>query len=90
MRNSLDWVCVANLKSYVTQVSLTRLQLSPSRHVLSQEAVYHSLLETSRRQLHPQIAQVLAEQFPEPAAYQSELLAYHYTQAELCEPALVY
>ena len=49
------------------------------KHVLTQEAAYHSLLTSTRQRYHRQIAQVLAERFPVTAETQPELLAQHYT-----------
>ena len=60
------------------------------KHVLTQEAAYHSLLPSTRQQLHQQIAHVLAERFPETAVRKPELLAHHYTEAGLSETALAY
>jgi predicted ATPase len=60
------------------------------KHALIQEAAYQSLLKSRRQQLHQQIAQVLAEDFPEIKETQPELLAYHYTEAGLNEQAIPY
>jgi class 3 adenylate cyclase/predicted ATPase len=60
------------------------------KHVLIQEAAYQSLLRSTRRQYHRQIAQVLEERFPETCEEQPELLAHHYTEARLQAPAVVY
>jgi predicted ATPase len=60
------------------------------KHVLLQETAYQSLLKSRRVQLHQQIAQVLETQFPEIAETQPELLAHHYTEAGMKEPAMVY
>ena len=53
------------------------------KHALIQEVAYQSLLKSTRQQHHQRIAQVLAEQFPDLAETQPELLAYHYTEAGL-------
>ena len=53
------------------------------KHALIQDAAYQSLLRSTRQQYHQRIAQVLAEQFPETAETQPELLAHHYTEAGL-------
>jgi predicted ATPase len=53
------------------------------KHALIQDAAYQSLLKSTRQQYHQRIAQVLEERFPETAATQPELLAYHYTEAGL-------
>ena len=60
------------------------------KHALIQDAAYQSLLKTARQQIHQQTAQVLETQFPETAATQPELLAYHYTEAGLGEQAVPY
>jgi class 3 adenylate cyclase/predicted ATPase/DNA-binding winged helix-turn-helix (wHTH) protein len=60
------------------------------KHALIQEAAYQSLLKRTRQQYHWQIAQALVERFPDTARQQSELLAYHYTQAQLHEQAIGY
>jgi class 3 adenylate cyclase/predicted ATPase len=59
------------------------------KHALIQEAAYQSLLKSTRQQYHQQIAQVLAVHFPEIAESQPELLAHHYTEASLVEPAVL-
>jgi predicted ATPase len=60
------------------------------KHTLLQEAAYQSLLKSTRQQYHQRIAQVLEAQFPETAATQPELLAYHYTEAGCHEQAVGY
>src|SRR3989454_570594 len=60
------------------------------KHVLIQETAYHALLESTRRQHHLQIAQVLAERFATTAAQQPAWLAHHYTEAGSAEHAIPY
>jgi predicted ATPase/class 3 adenylate cyclase len=60
------------------------------KHALIQDAAYQSLLRSTRQQYHQRIAEVLAEQFPETAGTQPELLAHHYTAAGLSEHAIGY
>src|SRR5215831_2794409 len=60
------------------------------KHALIQEAAYQSLLKSTRQRYHQRIAQVLAEQFPETAATQPELLAHHHTEASLLEEAITH
>jgi len=60
------------------------------KHVLIQETAYQALLESSRRQYHLQIAQILAERFASTAAQQPAWLAHHYTEAGCPEPAVPY
>ena len=55
------------------------------KHALIQDAAYQSLLRSTRQQYHQRLAQVLAEQFPETAETQPELLAHHYTEAGLSD-----
>jgi predicted ATPase len=60
------------------------------KHALVQEAAYESLLKSKRRRIHGHIAQVLEENFPERAEGEPDLLAHHYTEAGLAEPAIAY
>jgi predicted ATPase len=48
------------------------------KHALVCDAAYESLLLAWRRDLHQRIAQTLEERFPETAASEPELLAYHF------------
>jgi predicted ATPase len=58
------------------------------KHALIQEAAYASMPPDLRRQSHQRVAQVLEEQFPGTVETQPELLAHHYTEAGLTEPAI--
>ncbi len=60
------------------------------KHALIQEAAYQSLLRSARRQYHHQIAQVLEAQFPEIRETRPELLAYHFTEADLHRASVDY
>src|SRR5215831_18977795 len=60
------------------------------KHALIQDTAYASLLKSTRQQYHQRIAQVLEAQFPETIEAQPELLAQHYTEAGLTEPAVHY
>jgi predicted ATPase/class 3 adenylate cyclase len=60
------------------------------KHALVQETAYQSLLKSTRQQYHQRIAHVLAQQFPETAGTQPELLARHFTEAGLHEQAVHY
>jgi len=60
------------------------------KHALIQDAAYQSLLKSTRQQYHQRTAQVLAEQLPETAETQPELVAHHYTEAGLTEQAIPY
>ncbi|HSS64411.1 MAG TPA: AAA family ATPase, partial [Gammaproteobacteria bacterium] len=58
------------------------------KHALVQDAAYESLLKAKRRDLHARIARILENEHAEKAETEPELLAYHYTEAGLAEPAL--
>jgi tetratricopeptide (TPR) repeat protein len=60
------------------------------KHALIQDTAYQSLLISTRQRYHQQIAQVLAEQFPELSETKPELFAHHYTQAGLNAQAIPY
>jgi class 3 adenylate cyclase/tetratricopeptide (TPR) repeat protein len=60
------------------------------RHALIQDAAYQSLLLSRRRQYHGEIARTLQQSFPEIAENQPDLVAQHYTAAELPEQAIPY
>jgi predicted ATPase len=60
------------------------------KHALIQDTAYQSLLKSTRQQYHTQIAQVLEERFPDTKANQPEVLAHHYTEANLFERAIPY
>jgi class 3 adenylate cyclase/predicted ATPase len=56
------------------------------KHALVQEAAYSSLLLSRRQALHAQIADRIAERFPDLADVQPEILAHHNSEAH--RPAL--
>jgi predicted ATPase len=58
------------------------------KHALVQDAAYSTLLRGQRQELHSRIATTIERQFPEITATQPGLLAQHYAQAGLTEPAL--
>ncbi|MGD0188812.1 MAG: adenylate/guanylate cyclase domain-containing protein [Roseiarcus sp.] len=60
------------------------------KHALVQDTAYASLLRSRRHRIHADIARALEKQFPETVEKQPELLAYHYTEAGLVEPAITY
>jgi class 3 adenylate cyclase/predicted ATPase len=55
------------------------------KHALVQDVAYSTLLREQRRSLHARIAEILESQFPDIAEIQPELLARHYTKADLIE-----
>jgi class 3 adenylate cyclase/tetratricopeptide (TPR) repeat protein len=60
------------------------------KHVLVRDAAYESLLRSRRQQLHGQIARALEQGFAEIVASQPEIVAHHFTEAGLAEPAIDY
>jgi predicted ATPase/class 3 adenylate cyclase len=60
------------------------------KHALVRDAAYENLLKSRRQQLHGQIARTLKERFADIVASQPEILAHHFTEAGLVEPAIDY
>ena len=60
------------------------------KHALIQETAYGSLLHSTRRRLHAHIARTLAQRFRAQVQGRPDLLAHHYTEARLHEPAFRY
>jgi hypothetical protein len=58
------------------------------KHALVQDAAYSTLLRGRRQELHSRIGKALEDQFPETVATQPEILAHHFTQAVLVDPAI--
>jgi predicted ATPase len=58
------------------------------KHALVQDAAYATLVRTKRQRLHARIAAALEQHFPETVQAQPELVAHHYTEAGLTEPAI--
>lgn len=60
------------------------------KHALIQDAAYQSLLKRIRQQYHRHIAGVLEARFPALTDSQPELLAYHYSGADMAGEAVAY
>jgi predicted ATPase len=60
------------------------------KHVLVQDTAYGCLLKSKRRELHGRIAKALEDDFAGSVETEPELLAHHYTEATITEPALDY
>ena len=60
------------------------------KHALVRDAAYESLLKSRRHQLHGQIARTMEKNFPDIVASQPEIVAHHFTEAGLVEPATEY
>ena len=60
------------------------------KHALIRDAAFQSILNARKRELHQRIAEVLESRFPEVAKTEPELLAHHYTEANMVDRALAY
>jgi predicted ATPase len=60
------------------------------KHALIQAAAYQSLLKSTRQQYHQRIAQMVEARFPDLCETQPELLAHHYTEADVLAQAMPY
>lgn len=58
------------------------------KHALVQEMAYNSLLKKKRRRLHAEIAAYLEDRSPHLALVEPELLAHHYSEADLPRRAI--
>jgi class 3 adenylate cyclase len=58
------------------------------KHALVQEAAYENMLKSRRQVLHLRIAETLRDRFQTTAEAQPEVVAHHFTQAGLSEPAI--
>jgi predicted ATPase len=79
-----------DLGSALTQLTAAELIFSQGvppdslyvfKHALVQDAAYESLLRSQRQALHGRIADVMAEQFPDVAETEPELVAHHLASA---------
>jgi class 3 adenylate cyclase/predicted ATPase len=60
------------------------------KHALIRDAAFQTVLKARRRELHKRIADELAERFPDVVEREPELLAHHYSDAEVIDRALEY
>jgi class 3 adenylate cyclase/tetratricopeptide (TPR) repeat protein len=60
------------------------------KHALVQEAAYGSLLRVAKQNIHRDIAVALENSFPESAETEPEILAHHYSEAGLIDPAIAW
>ena len=58
------------------------------KHALVQDAAYNSMLKRDRLTLHKEIAETLTANFPTISETEPEILAHHYTRAELADAAI--
>ncbi|MDJ0851742.1 MAG: AAA family ATPase [Myxococcota bacterium] len=59
-------------------------------HALTQDTAYQSMLRSARRRVHARTATALEEQFPARASSEPEVVARHFDEAGLVEPAVAY
>jgi class 3 adenylate cyclase/tetratricopeptide (TPR) repeat protein len=72
----------------VLPVGLAQAGAYAFRHALIQDAAYQSLLLSSRRKYHREVAEALETRFPETAEHEPALIAQHYTAAGALEQAI--
>jgi class 3 adenylate cyclase/predicted ATPase/type II secretory pathway predicted ATPase ExeA len=87
LHSALDRFVASGLILQEGERSLSRYRF---KHMLVQEAAYNTLPKKSRRLLHARIAKTLEEKCAERAQLEPELLAYHFEQAGLTRPAIMY
>jgi predicted ATPase len=83
------------LEQFVAAELIFRRGTPPSaeytfKHALLQDVAYQSLLRSKRHELHARIGRTLEEHFPEIAEARPELLAHHFAESKLAEPAIAY
>jgi len=97
-------VAVADVDDQVLQLDLAKLAQAeilhakgrPPRctyvfkHALLEDALYNSLVKAKRQEFHRRVGETLASLFPQTSETQPELLAHHFTEAELTELAVEY
>jgi class 3 adenylate cyclase/tetratricopeptide (TPR) repeat protein len=60
------------------------------KHALVQDTAYGSLLKSRRQRLHQLIAQTICDRFSKQAETEPEVIAHHFTEAGLIEPAVAW
>ena len=58
------------------------------KHSLVQDTAYASLVKSRRKELHSQIAYAFRDRFPTLAQLEPEIIAHHFTEAEVPELAI--
>ena len=87
LRDALDQLVGATL---IFPLDSPQRVLYVFKHALVRDAAYESLLKSKRRELHGRIAKALEDEFAGSVETEPELLAHHYTEATITEPALDY
>ncbi len=65
------------------KINLGNKELYQFKHALIQDAAYSAMLSNQRQQFHGQVAQTYEKNFPEIVLSQPEVVAEHYTKADL-------
>jgi class 3 adenylate cyclase/predicted ATPase len=60
------------------------------KHALVRDAAYQTVLKSRKRHLHQRVAEALESRFPDLARTEPELLAHHYSEADVGDRALEY
>ena len=84
LESSLEQLIQAELVFRFSRAVQTRYGF---KHALVQDAAYTSMPKKTRRALHERIATVIEAQFSETVQTEPEVLAHHYTAADLPAPA---
>ena len=58
------------------------------KHALLRDAAYQTILKSRKRDLHRRVAETLELRFPDMARSEPEVIAHHYTQADITERSL--
>jgi len=75
---------------FISVSNAARLMPHTFRHELLRDAVYQSMLRSTRLQLHKHIANTLCASHPEIAGQMPEFVAHHWTEAGDAERAIEY
>ncbi len=82
--------CLAGLEAaeFLHQTRVAPTEEYAFTHALTHEAAYQSVLEARRRRLHARVAEAIEALSPDIRERRPELLARHYSHAELRGPAI--
>ncbi len=85
--SALDRLVDAEL---VFRTVTTRNTIYTFKHALIQEVAHESMLKSRRTELHRRIAETLETMFPAIVETEPEVLARHYSMANMVDPAIAY
>jgi transcriptional regulator with AAA-type ATPase domain/tetratricopeptide (TPR) repeat protein len=82
--------CLARLEAaeFLHQTRVAPIEEYAFTHALTHEAAYQSVLEARRRPLHARVVEAIETLSPDIRERRPELLAWHYSHAELRGPAV--